>query len=206
MRERAPGFCLRAGRVSARCDSGPGSARKPPGARVGPSTERALRCGSVGTVLEIERVSWRKPRYAVSDNDGHGAAWMRRRFRETMTGEIDGEPYELRRDGRRRFTLVSRGTELARAEAARRGRWTILVEGSTYELRRRSTWRSAMDLRSGASTVGSIRKGRAPRGRVLCELPAELSPAVQAFIGFVVLLLWDRVAASSGAAAVAASG
>ena len=120
-----------------------------------------------------------------------------------MTGEIDGEPYELRRDGRRRFTLISRGTEFARAEAGRRGQWTILVEGSTYELRRRSAWRSAMDLHSGASTLGSIRKGRAPRGRVLCELPGQLSPAVQVFIGFVVLLLWDRAASSAGAAAVA---
>jgi len=131
---------------------------------------------------------------------------MRRRFAETMTGEIDGEAYELRRDGRRRFTLISRGTELARAEAARRGQWTILVEGSMYELRKRSSFRSVMDLHSGATTLGSIRKGRGSRGRVLCELPAELSPAVQAFIGFVVLLLWDRAAASAGAAAVVATG
>lgn len=122
-----------------------------------------------------------------------------------MTGEIDGEPYELRPDGRKRFTLVRRGTELASAEAQRRGAWTILVQGSTYELRR-SMWRSAMELRSGTITIGSIRRGRAARGRVLCELPAELSPAVQAFIGFVVLLLWNRTASSSGAAGVAASG
>ena len=123
-----------------------------------------------------------------------------------MMGEIDGEPYELRRDGRRRYTLTGRGTELARAEAARRGGWTVLVEGSAYDLRKRSTWRSEMDLHSGATTVGSIRKGRAPRGRVLCELPAQLSPPVQAFIGFVVLLLWGRAASSSGAAAVVATG
>ena len=164
------------------------------------------RCGSVRRVLEIERVSWRNPRYAVRDDDGHSGVWTRRRFAETMTGEIDGETYELRRDGRRRFTLVSRGTELARAEAARRGQWTIVVEGFTYELRKRSSFGSVMDLYRGASTLGSIRKGRAPRGRVLCELPAELSPAVQAFIGFVVLLLWERAAASAGAAAVVATG
>lgn len=162
-------------------------------------------CGSVGTVLTIERVSWREPRYLVRDEDGRGGVWLRRRFREMMTGEIDGEPYELRPDGRKRFTLVRLGTELATAEAKRRGSWTIVVGSSTYELQRRSTWRSAMDLRSGTITIGSIRKGRAPRGQVLCELPAELPPAVQAFIGFVVLLLWNRAASSSGAA-VAASG
>ncbi|MBV9336646.1 MAG: hypothetical protein JO243_12210 [Solirubrobacterales bacterium] len=82
----------------------------------------------------------------------------------------------------------------------------VLVQGSTYELRRQSAWRSAMDLRSDAITIGSIRKGRAGRERVLCELPAELPPPVQAFIGFVVLLLWNRAASSSGAAAVVASG
>jgi hypothetical protein len=131
---------------------------------------------------------------------------MRRRFGEAMSGEIDGEPYELRRDGRRGFTLLSRGRDLAKAQAARRGRWTVLVQGSTYELRRRSTWRSEMDVRSGPITIGSIRKARGPHGRVLCQLPAELSPAVQAFIGFVVLLLWNRAASSSGAAAVAATG
>ena len=157
-------------------------------------------------MLEIERVSWRQPRYTVRDTDGHRGVWMRRRLGETVSGEIDGEPYELRRDGRRRFIFVSRGAELATAQAASRGRWTVLVQGSTYELRRRSRWRSAMDLRSGSITIGSIQKGRAPRGRVLCELPAELSPAVQTFIGFVVLLLWNRAASSSGAAAVAVGG
>ena len=63
-----------------------------------------------------------------------------------------------------------------------------------------------MKLCHGAIVVGSIRKGRAPRGRVLCELPAELSPLYQAFIDFVVLRLWNRAAASSAAPAVAASG
>jgi len=157
-------------------------------------------------VLEIERASWRAPRYAVRDDDGHSGVWIRRRFGEAMTGEINGEPYELRRDGRRRFTLLGRGMELATAEAARRGRWTVVVQGSTYELRRQSAWRSGMDLHSGAITIGSIRKGPAGRGRVFCELPAELPPPVQAFIGFVVLLLWNRAASSSGAATVVASG
>jgi hypothetical protein len=157
-------------------------------------------------MLEIERVSGRESRYAVRDNGGHRGDWIRRRFTQTVKGEIDGEPYELRRDGRRRFMLASGGTEVARAQAARRGRWTILVGGSTYELRRRSMWGSAMDLCSGSSLVGSIRKDRAPRGRVLCELPAELSPAVQAFIGFVVMLLWERAASDAAAAAVPATG
>lgn len=157
-------------------------------------------------MLVIERVSWRQPGYTVHDDAGHIGRWMRRRFSESMTGEIDGNPLELRRDGRRRFTLVSSDTVLATAEAARRTPWTITVDGSSYQLRRGSRWRSGMELRQGGIAVGSIRKGRASRGQVLCELPAELAPAAQAFIGFVVLTLWNRAAASSGAAVVVASG
>jgi hypothetical protein len=121
-----------------------------------------------------------------------------------MAGDLDGSSFELRPDGRRRFTLVSSGTALATAEATARGRWTISVDGSAYRLRRTSRWRSAMELHRNEVALGSIRKGR--RGRVLCDLPAELSPAVQAFIGFVVLALWNRAAASSGSAVVAAGG
>ena len=164
------------------------------------------RSASVGTMLEIERVSWRRPSYVVSDNGAHVGMWTRLRFKETVTGKIDGEFYELRRDGRRRFILVSQGVELARAEAARRGRWAIRVDDATYDLRRESPCRSGMDLYQGESTVGTVRRGRAPRGRALCDLPGEMSPPVRAFIGFLVLLLWDRAASSSGAAAVAAGG
>jgi hypothetical protein len=38
-----------------------------------------------------------------------------------------GERYELVRDGRRHFRLAQSGAELARADAARLGRWTISI-------------------------------------------------------------------------------
>jgi hypothetical protein len=37
-----------------------------------------------------------------------------------MTGDLDPNPFELRRDARRRFTLTSSGTVLAAAEAVAR--------------------------------------------------------------------------------------
>lgn len=157
-------------------------------------------------MLLIERVSWRQPRYAVRDDAGHTGHWTRRRFAESMTGDIDGNLFELRRDGRRRFTLASSDTVFATAEAPRRAPWSITLDGSAYQLRQRSRWRSDMELRRDGTAVGSIRKGRALRGQVLCDLPAELSPEVQAFIGFVVLALWNRTAATSGSAVVVASG
>ena len=156
-------------------------------------------------MLVIERVSWRAPNYTVRDDAGHTGRWQRRRFAESMTGEVDGTPLELRRDGRRRFTLASSDAVLATAEAPRRTRWTITANGSAYQLRRRSRWRSDMELCRGEVAVGSIRKGRGARGQVLCDLPDGLSPAVQAFVGFVVLALWNRAAASSGSAVVVAS-
>jgi hypothetical protein len=123
-----------------------------------------------------------------------------------MTGELDGQSYELGRDGRRHFFLMQAGVKVATAIAGRRGHWLISVGDSAYELRRKSAWRSEMELRVHKTAVGSIRKG--PRGQVLCEVLPELSPASQAFIGFLVVTLWRRTAASSGAgvAAVAGSG
>ena len=123
-----------------------------------------------------------------------------------MTGELDGQQYELGRAGRKHFFLAQAGRMLATADAATRGRWSISVGEATYELRRPSAWRSAMELRRGPDPLGSIRKAKAPRGRVICELAADLSPAVQAFVGFLVITLWNRAAASSGAGAAAATG
>jgi len=121
-----------------------------------------------------------------------------------MTGELDGQSYELGRDGRRHFFLMQAGVVIAAANAGRRGSWTISVGDSGYELRRKSAWRSEMELCAHQTAVGSIRKG--PRGKVVCELPPELSSAGQAFIGFLVMTLWSRAAASSGASAAAVAG
>jgi hypothetical protein len=113
-----------------------------------------------------------------------------------MRGEVDGTSFELRRDGRSRFTLLSSDTLLATAKAPRRSPWKITSGGSVYQLRRSSRWRPDMELLRDSSAAGSIRKGRALRAQVLCDLPAELPPAAQASIGFVVLALWNRAAAN----------
>ena len=157
-------------------------------------------------MLEIERVRWLTPSYTIHDDHGHAGLWARRRFKEGMSGELDGARYDFVRDGRKRFVLTHAGQTLATADAGRRGGWVISAGGSAYGLRRRSAWRSEMLLFDGDTTVGSIRKARAPRGKLVCDLPAELSPPVQAFVGLVVLTLSNRAAASSGAGAVAVTG
>jgi hypothetical protein len=156
-------------------------------------------------MLEIERVSWWKARYAVRVDHGVGGMWERRRRTESISGELAGERYDMRRRGRKHFVLTHGGEVLAQAAAGKRGRWTISAGDSSFELRRRSSWRSEMELQRDGVTVGSIRKARAPRGKIQCELPSELTPPAQTFIGLLVLTLWNRAAASSGTGAVAVS-
>jgi hypothetical protein len=105
------------------------------------------------------------------------------------------------RRGGRRFFLIQEGIRVATAERERRNRWTVLVGDLAYELRPTSVWRSQMELRRGEVLVGSIRRvrGNAPRSKTVCDLPPELSLAVQAFIGLVVMMLWNRAAEHAGA-------
>jgi len=153
-------------------------------------------------MLEVERVSWLKRRYTVRDDAGHAGTWTRPRFRERVAGDIDGKRYELLPAGTRRFSLVQAGAEVASADAAKRGRWTISAGERTYELGRKSAWRSEHELRSGGRAVGSIRRAKGARLKLLllCDLPGELPPATQAFIGFVVLTIWGREADEAAAA------
>jgi hypothetical protein len=153
-------------------------------------------------MLEIERVSWLKRQYTVRDDAGHAGTWTRPRLRERMDGDVDGEGYELLPDGSRRFSLVQAGAEVASAEAAKRGRWTISAGERTYELGRKSAWRSEFELRSDGRVVGSIRRAKGARARLklLCDLPGDLPPATQAFIGFVALTMWDRAATDAASA------
>jgi len=127
-------------------------------------------------VLEIERLSWQKPRYAVRDARGQSGMWVRRRFKETMTGDLDGHPYELGRDGRKHFFLAQEGSVLATADAARRGSWAISVGDSAYELRRKSARRSEMELRGGQTTIARFgeERRRAARSFASCRSSCRL--------------------------------
>jgi hypothetical protein len=156
-------------------------------------------------VLEIERQGLLSRRYVVRDDRGHTGTWVRRRFREAISGELDGLEYEFARHGRRQFALLASGSTVATADAAKRGRWVISAGASVYELRRKSAWRGERQLLKDRAVVGTIRK---ERRRAVGELPAELAPSLQAFVVLVVLTLWQRdTASSSGAAgAVVATG
>jgi hypothetical protein len=135
--------------------------------------------------VRIERLSWWKPRYAVSG----GSMWHGRLFREQLS---DGQGREFKPDGRKRFVLLVDGVESA--SAARAGReWVVKASHATYVLRRREVLRDGLE-------IGTVRRAHALRGAVEISLPDDVPADVQAFIGFVYLTLRRRAAASSGGA------
>jgi hypothetical protein len=72
--------------------------------------------GTVLALLAIEREGVRSTRYVVRDDRGRAGTWVRRRFTEAMTGELDGVPYEFVRSGRRHFALHQSGDPIAAAQ------------------------------------------------------------------------------------------
>jgi hypothetical protein len=151
-------------------------------------------------VVEIRRTKGIKPRYEVSDRLGNVSAWAGRFGREGVRADIDGERWEVRREGGKRFVLTVGDRELATADRAKRNRWTIAAAGDAYELKPVSFWRTEMELRGPDTMHGRILRARRPR-RVVCDLSDDLPAEVQAFVGFVVMALWDRQAAIAGATA-----
>jgi hypothetical protein len=153
-------------------------------------------------MVQIRRISFIKPRYAVRDSLGAVTLWQGRFGREGASAEIDGERYLVRRDGRKRFVLEAGEGELGAAE--RDGRqWKVSTGGNEYALAKRSAWRSTFELRLAGSALGTVSH---KRRNVICDLPDDLPPTVQAFVGFVAMALWGREAAASSSGAVAATG
>jgi hypothetical protein len=151
-------------------------------------------------VVEIRRIKGIKPRYEVSDRLGNVSTWEGRFGREGVAADIDGERWQVRREGGKRFVLTVGERELASADRGKRNRWTIVSGGESYELRNTSFWGTEMELRGTDTTHGRVKRARRPR-RVVCDLSDDLPGEVQAFVGFVVMALWDRQAAIAGATA-----
>jgi hypothetical protein len=159
-------------------------------------------------MVQIRRIKFFSPRYAVTDSQGAMTSWQGRFGREGATAEIDGESYTFRRDGRKRFVLAAGQRELAVADrSGRSGRqWGVSAAGTDYQLMRPSMWRSGFELRLGGRSLGTVRR---KRRTVTCALPDDLPAVIQTFVGFVAIALWNREAAAAGGAsagAAAASG
>jgi hypothetical protein len=136
----------------------------------------------------------------VEDYHGHRGTWVRCRFDVDVYGDIDGRTYELGHRKRRQFVLTEAGNAVVSADYAGRRGWTISLGETKYELRQPSMWRPDMELLAAGVKIGSVRKARIrmARNRTVCDLPSDIAPAAQAFIGFVAMALWQRAAADAG--------
>ncbi|HEX6459284.1 MAG TPA: hypothetical protein VF032_10245 [Thermoleophilaceae bacterium] len=152
-------------------------------------------------MVQIRRIKFFKPRYAVTDSDGALTSWAGRFGREGASAYFDGQAYAFRRDGRKRFVLSADDAQVALAERAH-GQWRVSSDGSDYALVRPSKWRSGYELRAEGRALGTISRRRRT---VSCDLPDELSVTLQAFIGFVAIALWNREAAAAGGAGAASA-
>jgi len=147
-------------------------------------------------VVQIRRIKFFKPRYAVTDANGAMTSWAGRFGRQGASADFDGQAFAFRRHSRKRFVLTADEAPLALADRSD-GQWRVSAEGSDYELVRPSIWRSAFELRAGDRTLGTISRRRRT---VSCDLSDELSMTSQAFVGFVAVAMWNREAAAAAAA------
>lgn len=130
-----------------------------------------------------------------------GSAW-----RESGQVRVGDEVWEFRKERSSRFVLAGPHGIAAAADRTSLwgGRWQLTAGSGTYELAKRS-WSRRYELRGRGQVLGEIRAKGAFSGKAAAELPAELPPAVQAFVTAVVLTLWRRESAAA-AGAVAAGG
>jgi hypothetical protein len=152
-------------------------------------------------VLTIDRVRSFKPRYLVKDDGGERGAWGKERlFGSKQLGDVDGRQYVFRDDGRNRFVLTESDQVAATAEKGKKGSWALTAGDWSGEMRPASDWRSELILYTDEAAIGTIKKGKLGKSLVVCELPSTMPLAVQTFVGFLALTVWNSGGAEPGLA------
>ena len=143
-------------------------------------------------MLEIKRTGLRiKAHYDVRDDAGHKGEWTRHRFDESVAGELDGTAYEIQRPHHRQFQLTANSEVLATAEERPNGLWVLQAGDRQFEIPRRFGIKFTADLRVDGQTIGTIQCS-VTGDDVSCELPAEIEPELQTFLGFLVMTMRAR--------------
>ena len=152
-------------------------------------------------MLTIDRVRSFKPRYVVKDDNGSRGAWGKERlFGATQVGDLDGQSYVFRGDGRNRFVLTQSDQVAATAEKGKKGSWALTAGDWRGEMRPASDWRSELVLYADDAALGSIKKGKLGKSLVVCALPSTVPLALQTFAGFLALTVWNSGGAEPGLA------
>jgi hypothetical protein len=122
-------------------------------------------------------------------------------WRERAEFELNGNPYRLYREGLASgaFVLEQDGSVVARAykESAFRDRFEIELEGVTYTLRKLSVLSRRFGVFLDDQQLGLI----APVGifsrRTRIQLPAHWPVALQVYLFWLALVIWNREAAAA---------
>ena len=117
-------------------------------------------------------------------------------WKEAGTVSIDGTDYSLVRehllDGA--FVLQGGGEELARAvkPSAFRSRFDLEIGGRQLTLAKPSAFCRAYQVVDGEEVVGTVRPAGWFTRRVLVDLPQDWPLAVQVFVFWLALVIWNR--------------
>lgn len=121
--------------------------------------------------------------------------------RESCDFTVDGVRMRVSRERGKRFVLDGPGGRIASADRESGKRWAVTTSAGLVELVRPSVWRSTWELHRGGQAVGRVEPDRGLFTRSShADLPTDLPLAVRVFAYYVVLMLWERAAASAAAA------
>jgi hypothetical protein len=155
-------------------------------------------------LLAIDRTRSLRPRFIVRDDGGQRGTWAKERlFKETLAGDLDGEQYGFRRDGKKRLVLTQSDLVIATADPEKGRRWTVNAGDWSGELRPTTSMRAKMELYSGDALIGTVHKGKGMKGLVVAELPPTLPAPLQVFVALLAMTLWNRGGGDAGLANLA---
>lgn len=117
--------------------------------------------------------------------------------REGSTYQLQGEPYEISKDGRKEFALSSSGVLYATGTLARNKNWTISGSTGQFEVVKPKFFGQEWHVHAGGQQIGVIRK----RSFFDRTMEAVIEPAMplpaQVFAVYLVLVLLRRQQAAA---------
>ncbi len=138
--------------------------------------------------------------YDVAD-EGRPVATLAGVRREGYTFELDGESFQVTRQGYKGFSFSgSQAGEVARADKSSGRTWTIHSMYGPLELVRTSIWKETYELHRFGQPAGTLSRDGAFKRTSTADLPEDLPLPLRLFIVCIVETLWERSrqAASGG--------
>jgi hypothetical protein len=119
-------------------------------------------------------------------------------WRERAEFELEGVSYRLYREGfmSGAFVLERAGVVIARATkpSVFRARFELDINGRSFMLRKISAFSRRFGIFADDRQVGEIRPAGLFTRRVVLELPSDWPTAVQLFVFWLALVIWNREA------------